>query len=1213
MAKSIVPFNYNEIYQQIAKKFLDRGYDIPYEGSNTAILTSILAYAIQSLNFNTAMNINEVILSLNKKRRSAVQNARILGYEPQHKISHQVKIYIKPQRAGTLNIPKYQEFKLNSYSYYYFGSDIIQYITEDELADSGVWITVKQGTLLQHADYPDVLEYDLSEEKQYIDIPFDDVENDGLIVTVDTYDNLGNKRTGVSYTKKDFNLQDISDSVSDQYYRKDDLDTGNCRIYFRLGGMGTALKEGSKIKVDVLRSDGSTPNAESFTGSIEGDLSGYAKIVTEGDYKPQNYIYGQDEESIESIQQNAPMFYNTAGRCITEYDYRTFLKLQNSVLDGYAWGGEDELVPQVGRIYYSCIPNLSEPEFVKQELKTEKVKTGEETLTDANGNVVNDSLTGEPIVNSIYETQTTMVETSDDSKVGLYRKLNYDTNLFISDGDMVKVVDTIKTYSVPGLQNYIKNPVYIFADLNVSIKKYEYGVTKSEIHQKIFDCIKAYFDERKGLNVDYVESTLIKQISEILGEDNGFTLDTLFSGYISNSNKVQMISKDFDYNSAIVSYAENYDGSTLKIIAYLNGKCSVGDTITFKFNQNATNGLYEISSSDLVLTANHINQGEAELRVNALDTLNLDVTWKSASSSSQVKANEVELNFKNIYYTTNIRSAVYTLNALLNPSVKSGDKYDIFLEKDGILNKIETITLKQSDIIAGEISYIYVDKTGSEDTKPDDLFIKFIKTIDGEETYLSSVKCSSIEECQTKLENDEDTLYDDIAGKSAFIVTNTKQSDNSYIIIMYLPSFIVANDTIEINYGNFSQTYKVTASDVSNRKATYTMVLEDLGVESVSYASKSDVVMTIIKYEEYDNEQLIPEADDRIQYSSEENSLNAIEYTPTTTSGNQLTLKSNFSCEFYKNFENKLDIRNIISNYGDLSDYEDGKNPRLLNLDVQVSSYEGANVKYEDFYVICTNPTKLSYVDVSVNMTTSQGVQFTSFKIPIKESSNSGTLSEGIGGIFMHLDIPPEGIYGDDGNLIIANLPKLYAFGLKYNNTLYNMSSMNQGNAVAFSRTNTDLSVLVYVDMDTENETILKGMYPYYISSSVNKDQADNTYKWIRFPIKASYGKTSTVIGTYIIINASSPYIRIKLRSEVINLFNKCEFEIVYPSNNLNTIRNTALRLRSVNITSDGENYDIRSTMKEQANKIDEDMFSSWGDTNEIDDQADSDESKSVE
>lgn len=1204
MAKNIVPFDYNEIYQSIAQKFIDRGYDVPYEGSNTAILTSILAYTIQSLNFNTAMNINEVLLTKNKKRKSAIQNARILSYEPKHRISNQLRINVKPRKTGSLSIPKYQEFKFNGYSYFYFGEPINRHITEDTIDDT-VELIVKQGTFLNHLDYPDILTYSLNEEAQYIDIPFNDVEDDGLIVTVDTYDDIGNKKTGIKYTKKGFNLQDISDNTENQYYRKDDLNTENCRIYFRLGGLGKVLKEGSIIYVDVLRSDGTTPNSETFEGSIVGNLNASAQLVLSGDKKPQNYIYGQDEETIESIQQNAPMFYNTAGRCITEYDYKTFLKFQNSVLDGYAWGGESELIPQVGRVYYCCIPNLAEPNFNVQTAQIARVKVGENPVLGGEGNAIKDPTTGEIITTPVYENQISYVDSNADS--GIFRKMNYKNNLYLSDGDIVSIIDTIKQYSTPGLQNYIKNPLYIFVDINVDIKKYEYGVAKGDVHKKIFDAIKSYFDKRKGLDANYVESALIKEVSSIVGSENGFTLDTLFSGYISDKNKVQMVAQDFDYNSSIITYSGVFDGNILTITSYLNSKCAIGDTITYTVSDDASDGLLTSKTFSVVLTASNINQGEIKSQIRALQELNLNVVWKSSNGSSEVKANEVPISFKNIYYFTEIKGDVYTVSALLNPSIKVNTQYDVFLSTDGILDKIYTGSVTQSDIANNEVSYVHVHRNPAIKS-PGSIYIK-IANPSNEGEYFDSIKCNSKSEAQKLLENDESIIYDSLAGKTAFFVTNTKQNDtNSYLVIMYLPDYMEVGDSIEIDYGTTNAIYKLTAKDIENRKVSYLFELPELSLIGASYNSTTGTVMTMLEYGEYSQDRLIPDSDDRIQYTSEDNSLNYISYSPSTQFGNQLSLKTSFNCSFYRNFENRLDIRNLIVNYGNLDDYENGLNPKVLNLSVEVSSYEGCDVRYDEssFCVICTNPNKLSYVDVNVNMTTSTGVHYTSFRIPIIESANSAVqLAEGVGGIFLHLDLPPEGIYDDDGNLIIDNLPVLYALGIARNNEIYNLSTMGLDTNKDLSRADTELKVMVYVDTDKTKEGILKGLYPYYINAQVNTSQADNSYKWLRFPVKVSYGKQEQIIGTYVIVNAAKPYIRIKLKSEIINLFDDCEFEIIYPSNNFSIIRNTALRLRSVNITADGENYTLRKIMKESKAEINSELFQNWVDTEIAEQSAD--------
>jgi len=79
--KETVPFSFDEIYDGIADLFADKGYDSPYDGSNLSQLITSMAYTVSTLNANTAVNINETILTLAQKRDNIVQDARLLGYE----------------------------------------------------------------------------------------------------------------------------------------------------------------------------------------------------------------------------------------------------------------------------------------------------------------------------------------------------------------------------------------------------------------------------------------------------------------------------------------------------------------------------------------------------------------------------------------------------------------------------------------------------------------------------------------------------------------------------------------------------------------------------------------------------------------------------------------------------------------------------------------------------------------------------------------------------------------------------------------------------------------------------------------------------------------------------------------------------------------------------------------------------------------------------
>ena len=70
--KETIPFSFSDIYSNIQAKFTENGYDYQ-EGSNTAQLITAMSYLVSMLNANTAVNINENILTLARKRTNILQ------------------------------------------------------------------------------------------------------------------------------------------------------------------------------------------------------------------------------------------------------------------------------------------------------------------------------------------------------------------------------------------------------------------------------------------------------------------------------------------------------------------------------------------------------------------------------------------------------------------------------------------------------------------------------------------------------------------------------------------------------------------------------------------------------------------------------------------------------------------------------------------------------------------------------------------------------------------------------------------------------------------------------------------------------------------------------------------------------------------------------------------------------------------------------------
>ena len=191
--KQTVPFNFKEIYKELEAKFEELGYDSPYEGSNLDQLLTAMSYTTSMLNINTAVNINETLLTLAEKRKNILQDARILGYEASKKTSYKYKIRLKFTKIGKFLIPKYSVFKSNNRFFYYFGPDITVDIKDEQTQNTfRQIIEVKEGMLIQYKNTPE-LTYNFTGLRNYIDIPFTDVEDDGIEIFATYYDPIRGK------------------------------------------------------------------------------------------------------------------------------------------------------------------------------------------------------------------------------------------------------------------------------------------------------------------------------------------------------------------------------------------------------------------------------------------------------------------------------------------------------------------------------------------------------------------------------------------------------------------------------------------------------------------------------------------------------------------------------------------------------------------------------------------------------------------------------------------------------------------------------------------------------------------------------------------------------------------------------------------------------------------------------------------------------------
>lgn len=570
-----VPFSFDELYEEARKLFGNAGFDVS-DGSNTSQLAAVMSYLISALNTNTAININETLLPYATKRKNILQDARVLGYEAKHKTSFQyrLKVRLDDKVCGykSFTFKKFDSISANGNTYYYFGKDLKvnlgQLVHKEkeispndlEFVDSKVFyngenvtekwsqvqkefeknrnieLVFKEGELIKTEDDVSSLSKTIgsitingsSYTRNYIDIPYTDVENDGIECIVSYYDEEGNYQENVLFQKTEnyFFEKDGDEHLKHSYIRLDDIEMSTPRLYFRYAGMGEGIPYGSVVKLNILISHAeeggmgelgyetintSSGNVLSFKGisfnACPSDNNGISNvfdncIVTSCDLVQTGF----SEESNESIQENAPKVYNSAHRLITNLDFKAACNRSSYVHDSSVWGGEDEFPKAPGHVWFSFLPErTSERSFSSNEDNSEFQRK-------------NSSL--------VYNYQEGESEYQYVLRQNYYHK-NYILNTEIKN-EKGGIWGDLMSKCMPSLTFHHRHPLYLNFNYDFNILKYNIKQNTKDVHKELFNVLDNCFYGSDSLKLErfdseYFHSNIIKRIDYMISDLCGFT------------------------------------------------------------------------------------------------------------------------------------------------------------------------------------------------------------------------------------------------------------------------------------------------------------------------------------------------------------------------------------------------------------------------------------------------------------------------------------------------------------------------------------------------------------------------------------------------------------------------------------------------------------------------------------------------------------------
>ena len=598
-----VPFTFDELFEESRKIFKDAGFDVA-DGSNTSQLAAVMSYLVSSLNTNTALNINETLLPYATKRKNILQDARVLGYEIKHKTSYQyrLKIRLDDKMCGykSFTFKKFNSITANGKTYYYFGTanldsayantdlkvylGILEYkgkeyypdqltfntenpidattvmlgsddvteewnkVVKDFRNNQEIELLFKEGELIKTEDDVSSLAKTIGSvtvngstyTRNYIDIPYTDVENDGIECLVSYFDNSGNFQENVLFNKTEdyFFESDGDDFIQRSYLRLDDIEMGTPRLYFRYAGMGTGIPYGSTVKLNILithAGDGGMgeleyETVETSTGSVLS-FKGITLNACPSDNNAISDVFddciitacdlvqtGVSEESNESIQENAPKVYNSAYRLVTNLDYKAACNRSTYVNDSSVWGGEDEFPKSPGHIWFSFLPEKTSERGFSSNADNSEYQRNNSIL--------------------IYNYQEGESKYQYALRQAFYQK-NYILNTEIKNYSIYKdhngvhlkyggVWGDLTNSYVPSLTFHHRHPLYLNFNYDFNILKYNIKQPTSEIHDTLFKALDNCFYGNDSLNLEkfeseYFHTNIVKRIDYLISDLCGFT------------------------------------------------------------------------------------------------------------------------------------------------------------------------------------------------------------------------------------------------------------------------------------------------------------------------------------------------------------------------------------------------------------------------------------------------------------------------------------------------------------------------------------------------------------------------------------------------------------------------------------------------------------------------------------------------------------------
>lgn len=507
--------------------------DYNFEASGLSNILDVLAYNTHYNALTANFALNEAFLPTAQLRSSVVSHAATLGYVPRSRSASRAEVNLSMNLAGVVGRPgsivlasgttfsadagdtTYTFQTIEDYTATDNGNGYYQFLNQT----GGTTINLFEGTQKTKTFYVG----EVGERQLYV---IQDETIDTTTASIAVYDTPSSANF-VTYTPI---TTAVSVNSQSRFYQISEAPNGFYELNFGDGiSFGKSPEAGNKIVVSYLSCIGAAANnASLFAPTSKVTISGlgsYNLSVT----TVANSGVGGAKQSIESIRQNAPIAYASQQRLVTADDYKSVIQRNYAtVTDAIAWGGEDNVPADFGKVYVS---------LVFEDGTTENQKTA-----------VKNSIVQEVTNNLSILSIDTVFEDPVKTFLEIVLTFNFDPNL---TGQTIKstesiVFDELKTY------------------VSDNLNQFDGIFRRSELLGRIDDLSDAILNSRATVNM---QQRFVPDLTQSASYRIYFPVE------IASPSDTDFVvtSSTFIFNNKVCTIKNALDGTKLQIVNSIGG------------------------------------------------------------------------------------------------------------------------------------------------------------------------------------------------------------------------------------------------------------------------------------------------------------------------------------------------------------------------------------------------------------------------------------------------------------------------------------------------------------------------------------------------------------------------------------------------------------------------------------------------------------------